>query len=770
MGDYQHLNSIDYQGGINLSASPLSPASQAALSGGSYNAITSGDGFVRPYSGQTSQGAGTGSRKLIPFGATWGGIADYAYTDNSFSTTSIAANEVTTATPHGYITGLSVTTSGAPAPTGLPSGVYYLIVTGASTLKFASNVTNALLGTALPISSAGAATITLDVSNSAVTASGSWMLDVGNSRWGIGAGQPMIAGVPVPGFSLSTNLQVQIPTSGVYGPPVQAGLSQPSAPEVGIIAVTGDMSNSMSAKIARSRPATGAVSLASECSAVIFPQANRMRVTFPIAATGQTHWRAFFPFQGFGGTGVHYLGTYAGDQDISEATVAAGTVDGIARSLEFNFKDGDLIPIEASFDDYAPPAATQAIRLNTVMNLAGCFADSAADPTSTSTGTCIAVSKENNYESYVPTSLLYLPEPVVDVLARPIDDYGFIGCQNSIHAIQYVGNRGDDLPSCTITTILPDIGIEYLQNWCHFRGQLLVYTAQGTLILMDENGGFDTSFANPVSKLLKGWTTAQTSVGYDPGTDSIIVLNNHTMLAYSMQKGQWRQIWLPDYGITGTTLSCTTARRALYFTITDGSVKTAYTYGTGSDTAPLSFVCNYQTNPGGNGAVKDIYEMAVSAESGATTDFAVSISSNRTNSVFRRVSISSGVDNISCTDEVFYPAMAGKKVLLFADGITTGNDYFQGLVGTYVSPTDIVLTDLSGNPFDPDITATELLMFVGDYNAVTDFDGDHFPNFFPNLAEMRSYSIAFWFKGAEESGNLLTCDLFGAAYASSRAL
>lgn len=759
------------QAGLNVSAAPLSPMSQATLAQGTWNSIVSGDGFVRPYPGQTSQGSGTGSRKMLPFGNTWGGIADYAYVDNSFSTASISANQVTTATPHGYITGLSVTTSGAPAPTGLPSGVYYLIVTGASALKFASTLANALLGTALPISSAGAATITLDVSNASVTASGNWMLDIGNSRWGIGSGQPMIAGVATPGFTLSTNLQLQIPVAGVYGPAVQAGLAQPSAPEVGIIAVTGDMSNSMSAKISRSRPATGAVSLASECSAVIFPQSNRMRVTYPIAATGQTHWRTFFPFQGFGGTGVHYLGTYAGDQDIPESVVAAGTVDGIARSLEFNFKDGDLIPIEASFDDYPPPAATHAIRLNTVMNLAGCYADSTQSPTATNTGTCIAVSKENNYESYVPTSLLYLPEPVVDVLARPIDDYGFIGCQNSIHAIQYVGNRGDDLPSCTITTILPDIGIEYLQNWCHFRGQLLIYTAQGTLILMDENGGFDTTFANPVSKILKSWTTAQTSVGYDPGTDSIIVLNNRTMLVYSKQSGQWRQIYLPDYGITGTTLSCTTARRALYFTITTSGINTAYTYGTGTDTAPLSFVCNYQTQPGGNGAVKDIYEMAVAAETGAVTDFAISISSNKANAVFRRVSTTSGDDHISNTGEAFYAGMVGKKVLLFKDNlISGGQDYFRGLVSVYNSPTDVELTDLNGDPFSPDLTATELLMFVGDFNAVTTFDGDHFPNFFPNLAEMRSYQVATWFKGAEGIGNMLTLDVFGAFYASSRAL
>src|SRR5205823_55120 len=98
--------------------------------------------------------------------------------------------------------------------------------------------------------------------------------------------------------------------------------------------------------------------------------------------------------------------------------------------------------------------------------LGGCYADSTTGPTSANPGTAIAVSKENDNESYIPTSLLFLPEPVLDMLARPIDDYGYVGCQNSIFALQYVGDRGDGLPPCTLTTILPDIGIEYAHNWC----------------------------------------------------------------------------------------------------------------------------------------------------------------------------------------------------------------------------------------------------------------------------------------------------------------
>jgi hypothetical protein len=255
--------------------------------------------------------------------------------------------------------------------------------------------------------------------------------------------------------------------------------------------------------------------------------------------------------------------------DIPESVVAAGTVNGIARSLQFNFKDGDLIPIEASYDDYPPPAATHALRLQSVLNLAGCYADSTSAPTSGNPGTAIAVSKENNYESYVPTSLLFLPEPVVDTLSRPIDDYGYVACENSVHALQYVGPR-DSAPSCTITTILPDVGIQYPFNWCTFGKELALYTAAGNLWMMDEDGGWDTSFAGPVTKLLKLYfPNSSTSVVYDPKNDSIVVMSGKRALVYSRQSRVWRQVWLPDYGIAGNAQAGVAAKRTLYFSMNE---------------------------------------------------------------------------------------------------------------------------------------------------------------------------------------------------------
>lgn len=1003
--NYRPLMRVNMQGGLDVSSALLSPASQSSLGTGSWNAIVSANGYVKPWNGATSMGAGSGSYKMVPFGNTWGGIKAFQNTAKNFEAGTSAVQTNYLALPgHGWVTGVAVTAAALNPPTDvLPTGLaalttYYVIALTATNVAFATSLANALAGTAIPITAGSGSgdCIIVPTSTASVGASGNWIQDIGMSRWGIGSGQAMIAGVPVPGFTLTTNLQVQIPVNGLYGVPIEAGLHQPSAPGLTIVNTVGVISNAMSAKIARSRPSTGAVSVASPTSAVVNPQANQLALNFPTAATGQTHWRAYFTQQGFGGTGIHYLAEYNGSADILESDVAAasangsratgtiqividptdgdtvtlagevftfknvvvdpltqvliggspsataanltavlnasvigdipdatytvvtdtvtitydtdgvagngytlvssttdvvvsgasltGGVDGVSRTLVFNFPDGDLLPLEASYDDYAPPAATHLIRLNTVMNLPGCYADQTASPTSSNTGTAIAVSKENNYESYVPTSLLYLPEQVVDVLARPMDDYGYIGCKNSISAIQYVGPRGDDLPSCTITTVLPDIGVQYPHNWCSFQGRLLLMPAPGVLLLMNEDGGFDTTFANPVTHILRTFSLASTAVGYDPSNDSIVVMNGDVILVYSRQAGIWRAIWLPDYGSTrasgryvigenpsefdtiefngvtftfvsgapvgnqiqlgtgidlattitnaitrlnasanssinvatyatpsaasgeilvvydtpgtagnaytlgsstgnitrsaatltggaagvdGTCLpSCTVSGGVLYFSMTDDGVETAYAYDVGSAVAPISFVCNPQDS--GGVAVNDVYEMAVAGTTTVSTRLAVAINKDLTQIAYRTVSTTAGSATITCSsDEDFTAGMASqsKRVIIFGPNLAGyGSILARATVTTYNNAQSIVL--------DTPMTATlsNCLMFVGDFtasSAVT--QATHLPNFFPNIPELRSTQVATWLQATGAVGNVLTVDLLGATYSSSRA-
>lgn len=772
---YEYLHSIGLQGGINTSAPPLSALSQESLSDGSWNAIVSGEGFTRAMRGFTSIGANSGSRKMFPVGKTFGGIKDITISDKSFLPAAVnTATDSVNINAHGFVTGLAcqLTTTGT-LPAGLsPATTYYLIVVDSNNVKYAATLSNALGGIAVDLSGTGTGTHTIDVPGSSVSAVGNFFEDIGRSRWGIGAGQPHIEGTDVADFVLTTLLQVSVAQNGIYSTPVQAGLSQPSAPDLGIVDAPGDVLNPVSCKVERRRPSTGARSLASPTSAVVNPQGKRLRVTFSTASPGQTHWRVYFTFSGFGGKGVHYLCNYAGVSDIPESVVAAGTVDGINRSLEFNFKDGDLIPVEASYDDYPASSATHAIRLGSVMNLCGAYSDSLAAPTATNPGTTILVSKINNYESYVPTHLLYLPEQVTDTLARPIDDYGYIACENSIHALQFVGYRGDELPPCTITTILPDIGVKYPHNWCHFRGRIAVYTAEGNLLLMTESGEFDTAIAAPIARTIKDWSPENTIVGYCPRNDALILANGKRIFVYSLQTGVWRQVWLPDYAINGTVLACTTAQRKLYISVTNGGSNTAYSFDTAAigSIVPVSFVSNVQNAPSGNSYLKDIYELALAAESGTTTDLAVCLAKNAAPMVFRRVIVTIADARISNSGEIFTADMVSKRVLLFGENLTTpGTHFFHGKVSFFTSATNITLTDLSGTPFNPTGSFSELLMFVGDYTATAGLTGKHPPNFFPNLPELRSYQLGVWMRAAGDIGNVLAADVFGTNYQSSRA-
>lgn len=754
-----------------------------------------GEGFWKQFRGMNTQGANTGSRIMKPLGKTWGGIKD---------------------------------------------------VTGP------------------------------------VNGTGTVSEEINRSLWGIGSGQVSVQGVDVSGFTLSTLLKLSLLSSGTYQTPVTAGLAQPSAPDVAVSDIPGDPDGAISCKIERWRPSTGGHSLASSTSEVVIPKGNKVRVTFPAALTGQTHWRVFFTISGFGGQGIHYCVPYptgaGGSLDILETTVAAGTVGGgvgqatgiltigtnpsngetilvntvqftfktaptgptdvligatstatavnfastlnastspliavasysavtntvpvafdalgaagnsftlansssanvtrsaatltggadgnIARSLLFDWKDGDLVGLEASFDDYAPQAATHHVRLENVMNLVGSFADTVTSPTSTNTGTSIQVSKTNNYESYVPTHLLYLPEQVVDVLARPIDSYGLIGCQNSVHAIQYVGPRDDDdLPACTITTLLQDVGIQYPGNWCHFRGRVAIYTAEGNLLLMNEDGSMDTTWAAKIRKFIQGWLPVDTVLGYDAKNDCLVLMNGRIALCYSLQNEDWSlPIYFDDFGITaGSVISCQTANRRLYVSIKNGTAFTAYEFDAGaSGGKPVSFVSHYTGAPS-LAAIKNIDQMSMSVETNlASSPVVVCLNRNLQMIAYRGITTGASDTAISANDNVFNAGMTGKRCAVF--GTNIGGSGIHYLLGTftYVSTSEATISVAAG------ASLGNVLIFIGDYVevAVPDYLGAaHLPDFFPNVPECKSYALGVWFQASDGLGSCVPdTHLFG---------
>jgi hypothetical protein len=600
--------------------------------------------------------------------------------------------------------------------------------------------------------------------------------DIGRSIWGIGAGQVHRAGTNVAGMVLSSLLQVSLAVSGVYsaGTTYQAGLPQPSAPDVGIAATlgngyTGVTSGAISVKIARLRLSTGGRSRASNTSAVIVPSRKSFRVTFPAASTGQDNWAVFVTQQGFGGVGVHFRLAYNGSLDIPESVVAAGTVDGIARSLEFDFQDGDLVAEQAYIDDYPPPAGTHAVRLENVMNVLGCYADSVSSPSSTNPGTCIAVSLPNFYESYKPRHLLYLPEQVVSVLSRPTDSYAWVGCRNSILTLQYVGLT--DAPACSITTAFPNIGIAYPHNWTQFYGRICLFTSKGSLFILDEQGNLDAEFAAPVKNFIKSWQPVDTIVGFDPETNSVILANGGVSWAYCLDNNLWSDpVYAKDFGVAGTFLSCTTSDGKLIVSFNNSGTHTAYDYNAGASQSPISKISAQQ----GGIAAKNIYELLVSLHATKTSHpVAVALQRNL-RPISARGSVSNASNTFTADAATFDSSIVNDKVFIYGENIGgAGVHYLSGKIGGYVSPTQVNITDLNGSALPAQATAANAFMLIGKYVktvTLTRTGEQHLANLFPMLRDARSYQVGLWMMTDAVSGQFYSLTPIGTAQISTAAL
>lgn len=431
--------------------------------------------------------------------------------------------------------------------------------------------------------------------------SGSLFEDFGRLLAMIGAGQPSIQGVDITGVTLSTSLKLAVAVSGAYsaGNTYTAGLGQPSAPDVGIVSspgagFSGLVDGPISVKLARFRSITGGRSRASTTSAVITPSKQSFFVTFPAAASGQDYWHLFSTQSGFGGVALHWGVPYNGSLDIPESVVAASTLGGVARTLEFEFKDGDLLPITAYVDDFAPPAGTHAARVGQSMCVLGAYGDSSSSVSSTSTGTAGAISVPNFYESYKPRDIVFFPEQIVDVLAREWDDHAFCIHKNAVTTLQFVGAR-DDGPAVVAGVAWPDVGFQYPHNVTQFFGRLAGMVARGSLVIMGEDGKPDFSWGAEIRDFIKDWTPEDTKVGFHPDNLSLVVMNGGTAVNFSLENRKWSAPeYFADAGVSGSALSCVTSQGELVVSVNNGGSHTAYKWDAGASSMPVTAVTSWK--------------------------------------------------------------------------------------------------------------------------------------------------------------------------------
>lgn len=510
----------------------------------------------------------------------------------------------------------------------------------------------------------------------------------------IGNGQVSINGADIAGATASSTLKILLSRAGSYtavdSGPYSAGLSQPSAPIVASmdapgVGFLGLLEGPRSYKLARLRSSTGARSIASLTSSVVNGNKTTDRITIPAASTGQDYWVLFAPQQGFGGIGPHYRLTINGALQISEAAVAASTVDGIARTIEVEYQTGDLSSEFAWIDDYPPPAGTHAFAIENVWAVGGCYSDATTAPSSSSPGTCIAVSLQNAPESYRPTDLLYLPEQIVSVLNRPSDSWVYIACRNSVHAVQFTGNQ--DGPALSITTLWPDVGIAAPHNWCQVDGILYAFTAKAGAVTIGALGRPDRSFAKAVREDMKNWTTANTIVGHDPDSQCVVYSNGVRAHALHLPSMTWStRVMLSDFQ-SGDVLSCVTSQQQLKITMSLAGVVTLYTWNVGAGSNPSAF-SQWEARP--SALPKTVRGLIASLQTDNANTAWLSIHKNlRTVSVEDAMMVNASPLLISATAR-FTAADVGKYVLVYGAG-PAGAPLLARIL-TYTSATEVNLT------------------------------------------------------------------------------
>jgi hypothetical protein len=752
---------------------------------GSHNLLMLGEDLIRPINGFFTQGTGTGSGLMFPLGSTWGGLRKYstvsptgslletysktlftigsgevtkqgipvaeAATDFTFISADVTVGTGTVSeVAHGLTTGepLYLTNSANDLPAGWSQNTaYFAIAVTADTFRVASTYKNALAGTQVIPSDAGTGTTTVHSDNGGNPIRASSILQVAYNQ-------------------VATYFYEYVESAGLsrVDAPVVSMPTQPTSPYLGII------NGAVNFKIAAMRdasmvgvdidtPDAPVKGLASSATAVLVPINNTVRITFPTAVTGQTHWAVFSTYEGFGGTGNFYRLGYRTSSDadaiwyfgISETTVAAAT----DRTLEFDFRSGDLLPETAWIQDYEPPPGSHCVQLENIMIVLGAY-----------DGTVAAVSLPNDFESYNPFHLLYFAEPVTAVLSRQIDNYAFVACRNSIHTIQYVGYRGDELPSATLTTITPEVGIAYQHNWAMGAGQIAMWLDGAGIALMTNEGIIDFEWGKEVAYLTQNWTAVNVKVAFNPTTRSFVFGHLNESVSYCLESGVWSTpVFNSDLGITGNWLAAINAQGVLYVSLDNAGTETAYIYDDGTSTMRVPTCSIGQWISGGTGRGVAIYEMAAAIKGSANVEPVIlGLHKNLFPTYLRNGSVTSASAVLTVTG-AFTSNYTGVWAAVFGTDIGGAGVNYLIVKLTYVNANTCNMSDpVTGSAVNAQASASSLFVLTGCYfRAITPQANiqQHLRNIRPAVQDMRSFCASVWQPTDAQEGAVYQVEMFG---------
>jgi hypothetical protein len=343
------------------------------------------------------------------------------------------------------------------------------------------------------------------------------------------------------GASATSTLQLKILSSGAWSATTyQAGLSQPLAPTLASLSSLGTgftgklKAGTYSAKAIKIRSTTGVRSIASlQSNTIIVTESGgsgkSARITFPsIGSNGADRWGIYVSPRNFGSTGPHYF-----LREVAEADL--GTVDGVLRSLEIEWTDGDLVNQElAPIDSFPPPAAVFGGVLGDTAFLDGCYGDTVSGVTAGAPGSTIVQSLPLRPEEYPPDFTIYPPEPPTALL-RGGDGFYYRFGKTSMGVISNVGGE----PALAFQLMWATQGVSYPHNAVVGTGGRVYAFTGKTLARVGADGEPETAWSNPVSDEMALLDAAKVRLGWNSNSHSLAVMHEADMWVYNESLNAW---------------------------------------------------------------------------------------------------------------------------------------------------------------------------------------------------------------------------------------
>jgi hypothetical protein len=343
------------------------------------------------------------------------------------------------------------------------------------------------------------------------------------------------------GAAAASILQLKLLAGGSYGGVTyQAGLSQPLAPTLATLGAlgvgfTGKLkAGTYSAVVFKIRSETGVRSIKSlQSNTIVVTETGTVgksaRITLPaIGGNGANRWGIAVSPRNFGSTGPHYV-----LMEVNES--ALGTVDGVPRSVEIEWTDGDLVgkPL-APIDSFVPPAAMFGGVLGDSAFLDGCYGDVVGGVSAGAPGSTIVQSLPLRPEEFPPDWAIYPPEPPT-ALHRGGDGFFYRFGKSSMGVISNVGGE----PPLAFQLMWPEQGIAYPHNAVVGTGGRIYAFGKGSLMRIGEDGEPETEWAAPIADQIADWDDEGTVLGWDTRSHTLVAANNQELITYNSQKQAW---------------------------------------------------------------------------------------------------------------------------------------------------------------------------------------------------------------------------------------